>query len=302
MDEQIKFCSNCGWKMKKFSSLCPKCNFATDITKEIVDEKLKRYSYEKKEKILFSKLEFPGESSSLAFSIFMSISVVLIFSTITFGLFLIYLILGLIYHRIYEAQTKTQLVRASKNNFTNIFDLSKLAAYRLKMPLSPVYIEENPNLNAHTSGFWGDHWIVLHSALVKQLNPEELLYVIGHEMGHIKREHATWLNLMATQRTKSIPLISNGLRIIFNNWSIKSEYSADRAGLVANKSLKSCISALSMLAAGHRNIKLKSYLEESDKSYKEPISRVGELFGTHPYIPNRIKKLQQYSKLIDAKS
>ena len=297
----MSFCTNCGVQIKNSSPLCPKCHFDPNIPEEIINKELKRIYSKKKEKTLSSRLEYPGETSSLAFSILMMTVIGLIFSTITFGVFIIYLILGLIYHRIREAQAKTQLVRASNNNFPMIYKLSKLAAYHLILPLPSVYIIEEPTLNAYTSGFWGDHWIVLHSAMAKQLNPEELLYVIGHEMGHIKREHATWLNLIASQRTLSIPLISGVMRIIFNNWSIKSEYSADRAGLIANKYLKSCISALSMIATGYRNIELESYLEESNKYQKDPLSRVGELFRTHPYIPNRIKKLQQFSMIIDLK-
>jgi len=272
-----------------------------NIPEEIINEEIKQINFEKREKALSSKLEFPGESTSLAFSILMMIVGILIFSAISIGLFVILLILGLIYHRIHEARTKAHLIKVSENNFPMISKLAKVAAYRLKIPITPVYIKTSPHLNALTSGFWGTHWIVLNSALVKEFVPEELLYVIGHEMGHIKREHATWLNLMATHGTSSIPLISGGLRIIFNNWSIKAEYSADRAGLIANKNLKSCMAALSMLASGHRNIELESYLEESDRYQKDPLSRIGELFGTHPYIPNRIKKLQQFSKFINLK-
>ncbi|MFW6129866.1 MAG: M48 family metalloprotease [Atribacterota bacterium] len=295
----MSFCANCGIQVKNTLSICPNCHLDPNNPEEIINERLKKISFEKKEKALTSKLEYPGESSSLAFSIIMMIVGILIFSTISLGLFIIFLILGLIYHRIHEAQTKAHLIRVSENNFPMINKLAKVAAYRLKTPLPPVYILENPNLNAYTSGFWGNHWIVLYSALIKQLNPEELLYVIGHEMGHIKREHATWLNLTASQGTISIPLISKGLRIIFNNWSIKSEYSADRAGLISNKKLKSCVSALLMLATGHRNVDLTSYLKEFERYKNAPLSRLSELFQTHPYIPNRIKKLKQFSEIIN---
>ncbi len=71
--------------------------------------------------------------------------------------------------------------------------------------------------------------------------------------------------------------------------------------LIANGNLKNCVSALSMLASGHRKIKLESFLEDSDRHQRNPLSRIGELFGTHPYITNRIKKIQRFSKLINLK-
>lgn len=297
----MKYCSNCGKPIKKSLYLCPNCNSDPDVPEEIVNEKLKQISLEKKERELTSKLEYPGESSSLAFSILVMVVIAIIFSTITLGIFLIYLIIGLILLRIRQVQTKTQLVKVSEDNFQEIFKLTKLAAFRLKTPLAPVYVIANPSLNAYTSGFWGDHWIVLHSALVKKLNLEELLYVIGHEMGHIKREHATWLQLTAPRDSRSIPIISDGLKIIFNNWTIKSEYCADRAGLIANKDLESCFSALSMIATGHRNIKLDSFLEESERKHKDPLSILGEFIRTHPYYPNRIRQLHSFNKFLEYK-
>lgn len=48
------------------------------------------------------------------------------------------------------------------------------------------------------------------------------------------------------------------------------------------------------LSTGNRNIKLEFYIEEFDRYQKDPLSQVGELFKTHPYIPNRVKYLQQF--------
>ncbi len=297
----MKFCVNCGKNIKGSPSICPSCSFDPNIPEEIINESLKYISIGKKEKELSSRLEYPGESSSLAFSIFMMIILALIFSTISLGVFIIYLILSLVFLRIREYQTKSQLERVSENNFPNILKLSKLASYRLKISLSPVYIISKPSLNAYTSGFWGNHWIVLHSALVKKLKLEEVLYVLGHEMGHIKREHTTWLTLISTRVSGSIPLINSGLRIVFNNWHIKSEYSADRAGIVANRSLDSCISALSMISKGHRKIELDTLLEESEKYQRKRLFLLSELMGTHPYYPNRIRQLNSFYKIIALK-
>jgi len=265
---------------------------------ELLDENINNLSSKNEEKNLKAKLEYTGESSSLAFSIFILIAIVIVFSSITLGFFALFLIYSLVHFRIQDARLKARYVRISSNNFPKIYNLSKLAAYRLKMPLPPVYIKQDPNLNAYTGGFWGNHWIVLHSAILKQLYPGEILYIIGHEMGHIKKEHSTWLNLMGTQGTPQIFLISDGTRIIFNNWSIRAEYSADRAGLLANMELKSCVSALSMLATEDRNIDIESFLKESYNLQKKSLSGIAELFGTHPYIANRIKNLYNFSKLI----
>ena len=253
----MKFCVNCGTKIKNSSSLCFHCFSDKEIPMELLDEKLNNFSYRNKEKELKAKLEYTGESSSLALSIFIMITLLVVFSTITFGFFALFLIYGLVNFRIQDARLKARYVRISSHNFPKIYNLSKLAAYRLKMPLPPVYIKQDPNLNAYTGGFWGNHWVVLHSAILKQLYPGEILYILGHEMGHIKKEHSTWLNLMGTQGTPHIFLVSDVMRLIFNNWSIRAEYSADRAGLVANMELNLSIASTgipSMVSRVNRSV------------------------------------------------
>jgi len=86
------------------------------------------------------------------------------------------------------------------------------------------------------------------------------------------------------------------LRLIFNNWALKAEYSADRAGLIASRNLTSCISALLKSSTAETNIDIDNYINEFEKHSKDPLYKISEYFGDHPFIPNRIKKLQEFSK------
>ena len=291
----MKYCANCGTEINAKIFLCPSCFFDPNIPEEIVDKELNNFALSKKEKRINSLIEFPGESSSLVLSILLMIIIALFFSAITFGLFFVFMFGGLIYVRIFQARDKSQFVKVSKDNFTEIYKLSKLAAFRLKTPIPPVFIKEDPNYNAYTSGFWGDHWIVIHSAIIKQFKPQEILFIIGHETGHIKKEHATWLSLTSARGSRALPVVRGGLSLVFNNWHIKSEYTADRAGLIANKELNSCISALVMLSSGQRDINIDSYLNNSDNIQNNYFTKISELAGSHPFTPNRIRQLKTFS-------
>lgn len=292
----MSYCVNCGTQVGKITSICQNCSSDPKIPNEIIDKFISSFPTISSKNPRVPDLEYPGESSSLAFAILLSIIIGSLFSLMTLSLFLFYLILGLIYVRIREVQTKSNLLRISERSYPKLYNLSRASAYRLQIPLNPVYVKHNPNLNAYTSGFWGNHWVVLYSGLIEKLSPEELLFVLGHEMGHIKREHATWLNLISPAGSNSLPLISEGLRIIFNNWALKAEYAADRAGLLASGNLKSSISALLRLTASETNIDIIGYINEFEKHSRDPLYKIGEYFGDHPFIPNRIKKLQEFSK------
>ncbi len=85
--------------------------------------------------------------------------------------------------------------------------------------------------------------IILTSAAVDNLKPPELAFVIGHELGHIKSGHLLYrlmaeimpmLGGLAGSATLGVgSLLSKGLEIALVNWGRISDYSADRAGLLA---------------------------------------------------------------------
>jgi Zn-dependent protease with chaperone function len=241
------------------------------------------------------KIEYPGESTSLALAILISIIVLIAFSIITIGVFFFYLCASSVYLRLRHLSTRSNCVRCSEKAYPEIYNLSKLAAYLLKIPLCPVYIELNPIINAYTAGFWGDHWIVLYSGLLKQLELDDILFVVGHEMGHIKREHATWLSLSSPACGISIPVLTDILRVIFNNWHLKSEYTADRAGLIATGNLSTCVSSLLKLIGENNSIKAEEIIRDFEKKSKDPMLKIAELFQDHPFIPNRVIKLRDFA-------
>jgi len=291
------YCVNCGIQIKTDTNICPKCYFDPRVPVEAMDAFFRNpYKNLKYNKSSFP--EFPGETSSLWFAIILSLLIGFLLSLFTIGTFLLLLLLGLIYLRVKEWQIKSNLLRISEKNYPELYNISKVAAYRLDIPLPPIYIENDLRLNAYTSGFGGSHWIVLNSGLLKELSLEELLFVLGHEMGHIKKEHTTWLNLISPSGSYYLPLVSDGLRIIFNNWSLKAEYTADRAGLIAERKVEPCICALGKLMGIKEDIDMEVLLREFERKNQDPLYKISEYFGDHPFIPNRIKQLLQFSKYL----
>lgn len=193
------------------------------------------------------------------------------------------------------------MIRVSENNFKNIFRLAKVAAYRLKLALPEIYITEDPQYNAYTIGFYKYGFIVINSSMTRDFKLGELLFVIGHEMGHMKKYHTTWLNLINLPKHRSVKFIFAPLtQIIFNVWSVKAEYTADQAGLIACRELKSAIISLLKLAGGS-NVekevdisKIRNPQEEKDENLIDVI----EYLGTHPFTENRIKNLLHFASTL----
>ena len=105
-----------------------------------------------------------------------------------------------------------------------------------------LYIQWGYEINAFTIGV--EHpIIVLMSGSVDLLEEAELAWLVGHEVGHIKSRH-TLYHLMARilpylgdilgKATLGIgELLSAPLQLALLRWSRMSEFTADRAGLLA---------------------------------------------------------------------
>jgi Zn-dependent protease with chaperone function len=116
-----------------------------------------------------------------------------------------------------------------------------------------LYVTLNPVPNAYTYGHKSP-FIVVTSGLIDLLGDEELSFVIGHELGHIKAGHVLYTaNIVAAigQATFGIgSLLGQGLVVALHDWHRKAELTADRAGLLCVQDLQPCLRVFMKLAGG----------------------------------------------------
>jgi Zn-dependent protease with chaperone function len=134
-------------------------------------------------------------------------------------------------------------VRVTPDNFRELHGLLATVCETLALPAVPeLYIKGSAEIGGFTVG--ADRpLIVLHSAAIDLLTPEELTFVIGHQIGYIKSGHCLYHDIaryllpvieeLATAALPLRPLISMGLKLAFHHWQRTSRYTADRAGLLA---------------------------------------------------------------------
>jgi Zn-dependent protease with chaperone function len=175
-----------------------------------------------------------------------------------------------------------------------------------------LYVTLDPAPNAFTYGHKSP-FIVMTSGLIDLLSDEELAFVIGHELGHIKAGHVLYTVLarnIATivsaigQATLGIgSLLGQGLVVALHDWYRKSELTADRAGLLCVQDLDPCLKAFMKLAGGASRLwaemdqgefirQIDAY-EDADRS---TLSRAYKVlvtaWRTHPFPILRAKELQ----------
>jgi Zn-dependent protease with chaperone function len=101
-----------------------------------------------------------------------------------------------------------------------------------------VYVTNDPYYNAMAVGF-KKPYLVLHSSLVRNLSSEELLCVIGHELGHIKSGHIIYSTILWILANISLNLMGQAAGVLvypvimaLKDWARKAELTCDRAGLL----------------------------------------------------------------------
>ena len=160
-------------------------------------------------------------------------------------------------------------IRVTPKNFPEIYKILEEACANIFLKDIPdMYIEWNYEVNAMAIGSQKP-MIILYSGAVDLLSKEELLFVIGHEAGHIKSGHMLYHDMALVipvlgdiigSATLGIgSLVSSGLELALIFWDRMSEFTADRAGLLACQDPKVVLSAFMKMGGVP-----KSYFDKMD--------------------------------------
>ncbi|MEP7343362.1 MAG: FHA domain-containing protein [Acidobacteriota bacterium] len=189
------------------------------------------------------------------------------------------------------------LVRVSARQFPELFDLAAVAAQRLSSGNVPVYVKRSSEMNIYTLGLWQHPIIVLTSSLVDQMEPDNLEFFIGREIGHIQAGH-TWLRTLLKPLGADVPLIGKLLNsVVFGDWINRTEFTADRAGFIACRSLTTAISTMLKFGVGIRlyeKMDIREFLEQINE-VRNVGGHLTEIIAEQPYLTQRVRALVRYA-------
>jgi len=156
-------------------------------------------------------------------------------------------------------------------------------------------------LNAFAVGM-DNPFIVLNSGLVECLDDEELTEVLGHELGHIMSGHMLYRTLFIILQKISKSLVQfpvpnwifSGVYYALQEWSRKSELSADRAGLLATQNPDISLRVAMKLAGGNfEQMDVAAFLEQAEEYNKndnagDTVFKFLNIIGqSHPFASTR---------------
>jgi len=172
-----------------------------------------------------------------------------------------------------------------------------------------LYVSQTPFVNAGAIGV-DRPFIVLNSATLTLLEPEEMRVILGHEIGHILSGHAlykTMLQLLVrlSLLAVTVPVASWTLMAVIaalKEWDRKSELSADRAGLLVSQDPGVSYRVQMKLAGGPHidEMNLDEFLRQADEyeAGGDVLDSVFKLLNivaqSHPFPVLRVAELKRW--------
>lgn len=209
-------------------------------------------------------------------------------------------------------------IKVTDKNFYEIHNALVETCKILNVTKIPqLYVRWSYDINAFAAGV-EDPIIVINSGAIDLLTYEELLFIIGHEVGHIKSQHVLY-----SQMAQILPilgdiigsatlgignLVSTGIQVAILNWSRMSEFTADRAGLLTCQDIEAASSAMVKLAGVPRkyfdSFDVEDFIkqaEEFDSYDYGTLDKMAKVFSTmlmdHPWT---VMRAAEFIKWIDS--
>lgn len=166
-------------------------------------------------------------------------------------------------------------LKVTKSNFPEVSQILEKACSVLNISRIPDLYLCQGMIGAKTYGV-NDPFIVISSMSLGLLSYDELLFIIGHELGHIKSEHMLYHNMV-----QALPYIGgvagkltlgvadafiSGLSLPLLAWQRVSELTADRAGLLCcqnyDAAIKVFIKCSGMPPKDYARINTKHFIDQ----------------------------------------
>lgn len=204
-------------------------------------------------------------------------------------------------------------VLVGENQLPHLHNLLLDACKTLDLEPPQLYVQQHPVPNAYTFAMRGKQpFIVLHTALIDMLTPEEIQAVIAHELGHLKCEHGVYLTplnimiLAASLLPNWGAVIAQSLQEQMLEWLRCAEFSCDRAALLATQNPRVVMSVLMKLAGGSPTLapqlNLDAFIAQARAYDDISNSELGELLKSaqtaqlsHPVPVLRAREIDQWA-------
>ena len=199
-------------------------------------------------------------------------------------------------------------VKVGRRQFPDIYDcyLEVCETLDVERPYD-LFVSQTPMVNAGAYGMTHP-FIVLNSGSLRLLDRDEMMYLLGHEVGHVLSGHVlyrTMTVLLLQLAQMGFPVVGIAARVVLVallEWQRKSELSADRAGLLAVQHPEATMRSFMKLAGGGtaEETNLNEFMMQADEyrltgDVADTVFKVLNVLGTtHPFHVLRAAEIRDW--------
>lgn len=228
--------------------------------------------------------------------------------------------------RLIKIQYTGSNIKVTPSNFKDLYKIYHNVAETLDLYYLPeLYITWGYEINASAIGA-EKPIVVLNSGCLDLLEEDELRFIIGHELGHIKSQHmlyhtiAQYINVITSLIGNATlgmgQILSYGIQIALLQWQRMSEYTCDRAGLLSCQSTSSSNSVMVKMSGTplkfYNQISIEEFIKQANEfeeldynAYNKIVKLLSTMDNTHPWTVlrsaevNRWVMTGKYEELLD---
>ncbi|GHD66233.1 peptidase M48 [Jeongeupia chitinilytica] len=241
------------------------------------------------------ELVYAKEKSLFAIMMVLASLVWLVLIVCTLGIALLYVLMGFLVYLVTQSAFISYLrgtaVHVTAEQLPQLHQRIQHCAHKLQIRDVPdaFVLQADGMLNALATKFLGRRYIVLFSSVLDALedHPEAIDFYIGHELGHLRRNHLNWSPFL---------MIVGWIPFLGAAYRRAQEYTCDRHGLACCDNPLDAQRAIATLAAGgsYRQVDVRRYSGQIDWSRGFWMS-FHELVSSYPWLTKRMYAVQELS-------
>lgn len=201
------------------------------------------------------------------------------------------IVVAMVYVTIARGRLLGTSIRAHEQQLPQLHRVVERCARTLGLPMPHVFVREDLYVCITGMGLGEPYALALSSVWLPHLEEDELEFLVGAELGHIAAGH-TRLTSLFSASGKENPVIA----LVCGGWLRRTEYTADRIGLLCCGSLDAAIRAI-FKCSFHPLASQVSYVAFFDQRRElaiDPGLKMGEWLGETPYAVNRLRELHEF--------
>ncbi|MBD5632978.1 MAG: RDD family protein [Candidatus Eremiobacteraeota bacterium] len=215
-----------------------------------------------------------------------------VFPGVSFSEFVLLIVGGLAFISISRGKLIGSSIRIDERQLPELHAVAYDVAQRLGMPMPQIFVRDDPFVPIAAVGIGEPYALIISSQYYEHLRRGELAFLIAREFGHIAAGHTRFTSLLSASGREN-PLVA----LVFGAWLRRTEYTADRVGLLCSESIEDALGGIS-ISTYHsigRRVDMRAIAEQRRELQADASLRVGEWTASMPYATNRLDALRIFS-------